>query len=140
MDCDDVPISPYDPALAIDEMQTAYATLLARPAGPNTHFTAHLAKDGKEHPRILTFGGDHTIVLPILGALHDVYGPISVLHFDAHLDTWSGHELGGAHSEQHKVTHGTFFWKAHDLGYISNTTSAHAGIRTRLGVSAYTQD
>lgn len=84
-------------------MQVAYATLLNRPTSPDTHFTSHLAKDGKEHPRILTFGGDHTIVLPILGALTDVYGPISVLHFDAHLDTWSGHELGGAHTEQHKV-------------------------------------
>lgn len=127
-------------------MQTAYSTLINRPTKSNDiHYTSHLAKDGKEHPRLLTFGGDHTIVLPILGALHDVYGPISVLHFDAHLDTWNGNELGGAHSEQHKVvsgleawlkqTHGTFFWKAHELGYISNTTSAHAGIRTRLSVS-----
>lgn len=84
-------------------MQTAYATLLQRPTSPETDFTRHIAKDGKEHPRILTLGGDHTIVLPILGALNDVYGPISVLHFDAHLDTWNGNELGGAHTEQHKV-------------------------------------
>ncbi|KLT44411.1 Arginase/deacetylase [Cutaneotrichosporon oleaginosum] len=132
VDCNDVPISPYDNALAIDEMQVAYATLLNRPTSENTHYTRHLAKDGKEHPRILTLGGDHTIVLPILGALTDVYGPISVLHFDAHLDTWNGHELGGAHTERHKVTHGTFFWKAYELGYINDKTSAHAGIRTRL--------
>lgn len=104
MDCSDVPASPYDPALAIDEMQVAYSTLINRPTkSKKTKYTSHLAKDGKEHPRILTLGGDHTIVLPILGALHEVYGPISVLHFDAHLDTWNGHELGGAHSEQHKV-------------------------------------
>ncbi|EKD00234.1 hypothetical protein A1Q2_05411 [Trichosporon asahii var. asahii CBS 8904] len=103
IDCNDVPISPYDPALAIDEMQTAYATLINRPVVNADGYTAQLAKDGREHPRILTLGGDHTIVLPILGALYDVYGPITVLHFDAHLDTWNGHELGGAHSEQHKV-------------------------------------
>lgn len=84
-------------------MQVAYSTLLNRPTSPGTDFTSSLALDGKEHPRILALGGDHTIVLPILGALNDVYGPISVLHFDAHLDTWSGHELGGAHTEQHKV-------------------------------------
>ncbi|WOO76482.1 Putative agmatinase 1 [Vanrija pseudolonga] len=137
IDCNDVPVSPYDPALAIDEMQVAYQTLLARPVStPDAKFTRHLAKDGKEHPRLLTLGGDHTIVLPILGALSEVYGPITVLHFDAHLDTWNGHELGGAHTEQHKVTHGTFFWKAHELGYINNATSAHAGIRTRLSSMA----
>lgn len=84
-------------------MQTAYATLINRPVVNADGYTAQLAKDGREHPRILTLGGDHTIVLPILGALYDVYGPITVLHFDAHLDTWNGHELGGAHSEQHKV-------------------------------------
>lgn len=33
-------------------------------------------------------------------------------------------------------THGTFFWKAHELGYINNATSAHAGIRTRLSSMA----
>lgn len=106
VDCNDIPVSPYDPSLAIDEMQVAYSTLLNRPTSPGTDYTASLAKDGKEHPRILALGGDHTIVLPILGALNDVYGPISVLHFDAHLDTWSGHELGGAHTEQHKVVRG----------------------------------
>lgn len=91
IDCNDVPVSPYDPALAIDEMQVAYQTLLARPVTtPDAKFTRHLAKDGKEHPRLLTLGGDHTIVLPILGALSEVYGPITVLHFDAHLDTWNG--------------------------------------------------
>lgn len=154
IDCNDVPVSPYDNALAIDEMQVAYQTLINRPTtSKKTKYTSGLAKDGEEHPRILTLGGDHTIVLPILGALHSVYGPISVLHFDAHLDTWNGNELGGAHTEQHKVvsldrssvegrfpsltcqTHGTFFWKAHELGYINNRTSAHAGIRTRLSVS-----
>ena len=97
-------MSPYDPALAIDEMEVAYKTLLDRPTTSTTsRFTSHLAKDGREHPRILTLGGDHTIVLPILAALNSVYGQISVLHFDAHLDTWNGHELGGAHTEQHKV-------------------------------------
>lgn len=84
-------------------MQTAYATLINRPVVNADGYTAQLAKDGREHPRIITLGGDHTIVLPILGALYDVYGPITVLHFDAHLDTWNGHELGGAHTEQHKV-------------------------------------
>ena len=47
-----------------------------------------VSKDGKEHPRILTLGGDHTIVLPLLRSINSAYGKISVIHFDSHLDTW----------------------------------------------------
>src|SRR4051794_5258540 len=38
--------------------------------------------------RLVTLGGDHTIALPLLRAMHAVHGPVAVLHFDAHLDTW----------------------------------------------------
>ncbi|KAG2058970.1 Arginase/deacetylase, partial [Suillus hirtellus] len=73
-------------------------------------------------------GGDHTIVLPILRSLHQVYGPISVIHFDAHIDTWPS--LGGI-TEQSRVTHGTFFTLAFEEGLMSNT-SIHAGIWNKL--------
>lgn len=43
--------------------------------------------DDWEHPRIISLGGDHSIVLPILRALKTVYGPVSVIHLDSHLDT-----------------------------------------------------
>jgi agmatinase len=35
----------------------------------------------------MTLGGDHSVALPALRALNEIYGPISVLHFDSHLDT-----------------------------------------------------
>lgn len=47
----------------------------------------HSILDGWKHPRILSLGGDHSIVLPILRSLKTVYGPISVIHLDSHLDT-----------------------------------------------------
>ena len=40
------------------------------------------------HKKILTIGGDHTISLPLLRACHQVHGPIALVHFDSHLDTW----------------------------------------------------
>ncbi len=81
-------------------------------------------------------GGDHTIVLPILRALNKVYGPVSVIHFDAHLDTWPAYP--GTTSDQSRVTHGTFFYLAHEEHLMSNT-SVHAGIRCKLAVcNAYT--
>ncbi|BGP57304.1 hypothetical protein JCM8202v2_004944 [Rhodotorula sphaerocarpa] len=136
MDCGDVPISPYDNSLALDQMETAYSTLLAREV--DTDFTREhggtkaFALDGKEHPKIVTLGGDHTIVLPILRSLAKVYGPVAVLHFDAHLDTWNGAMYNGAWTPQSQITHGSMFWKASTEGLVSNTSSLHAGIRTRL--------
>ena len=78
-----------------------------------------------------SLGGDHTIVLPILRSLHEVYGPISVIHFDAHLDTWPTYI--GSITHQSRVTHGTFFFLAAEEGLMTNT-SIHAGIRCKLAV------
>ncbi|KAJ4472568.1 Arginase/deacetylase, partial [Lentinula edodes] len=126
IDCGDVPVNPFDNALAIDQMEVAYSTLLRRALA-----TPERAKDTmlNPHPRIISLGGDHTIVLPILRALNKVHGPISVIHFDAHLDTWRSYP--GAVTNQSRVTHGTFFAVAQEEGLISNT-SIHAGIRCKL--------
>jgi hypothetical protein len=40
------------------------------------------SQDGKHHPRLITLGGDHTIVLPLLRSIYSAYGEISVIHFD----------------------------------------------------------
>ncbi|OBZ68611.1 putative agmatinase 1 [Grifola frondosa] len=138
IDCGDVPVNPFDNALAVDQMEVAYSTLLARPVASKDlvrpSVVQKFAKDGKDHPRIISLGGDHTIVLPILRALHKVYGPISVIHFDAHLDTWPSYP--GQTSEQSRVTHGTFFYLAQEEGLMSNT-SIHAGIRCKLAGEDY---
>ncbi|KZP03877.1 Arginase/deacetylase [Athelia psychrophila] len=131
IDCGDIPISPFDNALALDQMEVAYSTLLNRPilgasAGKNTV----LGKDGREHARIVSLGGDHTIVLPILRSLNKIYGqPISVIHFDAHLDTWPGYQ--GQNDGQSRINHGTFFAVAQKEGLISNT-SIHVGVRCKM--------
>ncbi|KAJ6520395.1 arginase deacetylase [Mycena sanguinolenta] len=130
VDCGDVPVNPFDNALAVDQMEVAYSTLLSRATAANSSPKPRLALDGVDHPRIVSLGGDHTIVLPILRALSKKYGPISVIHFDAHLDTWAGY--AGGITEQSKVTHGTFFYLAQEEGLVTNT-SIHAGIRCKLG-------
>lgn len=54
-----VPVNPYDNALAMSQMEVAYSTLLNRPVindnGKSVSFTRKLAKDGFEHPRIVTY-------------------------------------------------------------------------------------
>lgn len=82
----------------------------------------NLTRDGQ---RVLTLGGDHTIALPILRALHSRYGPITVVHFDAHLDTW-GSYFGM------DTTHGTPFRRASEEGLINTSTSVHVGTRGPL--------
>ena len=79
-------------------------------------------------------GGDHSISLPALRALHKIHGqPIAVVHFDAHLDTlhpssyprvWS--------SKQTEFTHGSMFWQASNEGLVMAGSSVHVGLRTRL--------
>ncbi|KAI0066416.1 Arginase/deacetylase [Artomyces pyxidatus] len=142
IDCGDVPLNPFDNAVALDQMEVAYSTLLKRDVARNSTEgvgeVRAFAKDKKEHPKIITLGGDHTIVLPILRSLNKVYGPISVIHFDAHLDTWSPGEISP--SPQARITHGSFFYIAREEGLMSNT-SIHAGIRCKmLGDSDITND
>lgn len=76
-------MSIYDPAKALDQMETAYTTLLQHPTRNGTNpdskdHTSVLAKDGHAHLRLVTLGGDHTIVLPILQSLNQAYRPVSV--------------------------------------------------------------
>jgi len=76
--------------------------------------------------KLLTIGGDHTIALPLLRSLHDkIKEPITVLHFDAHLDTWDTYF--GAN-----LTHGTPFRRASEEGIIDKESSMHLGIRGPL--------
>ncbi|GAA6042679.1 hypothetical protein JCM8097_003741 [Rhodosporidiobolus ruineniae] len=135
IDCGDVPVSPYDNSLALDMMEAAYSSLLSRPVKTDwtqeNGGTKALTLDGQEHPKIVSLGGDHTIVLPILRSLSKVYGPVSVIHLDSHLDTWVGAKYRGALTPQSQITHGSFFYKAYEEGHIA-PTSVHAGIHTRL--------
>lgn len=59
-------MSPFDNALAIEQMEVAYTTLLQRPVAVSGEISTYapppLGLDGKEHPRIVSLGGDHTIV------------------------------------------------------------------------------
>lgn len=75
--------------------------------------------------RLLTLGGDHTIALPLLRSLHRKHGPISVLHFDAHLDTWDTY-FGAPY------THGTPFRRASEEGLLDPEGCLHMGIRGPL--------
>lgn len=75
--------------------------------------------------RLMAIGGDHTVALPLLRSVARTYGPVAVVHFDAHLDTWDTY-FGAP------VTHGTPFRRASEEGLIDLTASLHVGIRGPL--------
>ncbi|KAH7890926.1 agmatinase [Phlebopus sp. FC_14] len=154
VDCGDIPVTPYDNKYAIKQIENGHKELLHRPtfsALGNDALTGQplvpISLDGKNHPRIVTLGGDHTIVLPLLRSIYTAYGPISVIHFDSHLDTWKPSVFGGAPSDQAAINHGTYFYWASQEGLIKNGSSiasislSHGAIRTTLsGPADYAND
>jgi guanidinobutyrase / D-arginase len=79
--------------------------------------------------RQVSIGGDHTIALPLLRVMHERHGPVALLHFDAHLDTWDTY-FGAPY------THGTPFRRATEEGLLDLGHSVHVGLRGPL----YTPD
>lgn len=71
----------------------------------------------------LVLGGDHFISFPILRAYAAKFGPLSLIHFDAHSDTWADDDFD-------RIDHGTMFYKAVKLGLIDPKRSVQIGIRT----------
>jgi agmatinase len=106
-DAGDIAANPFDIQDAISEIQRA---------------AGELATGGT---KLLTLGGDHTIALPLLRAMHALHGPLTVLHFDAHLDTWDTY-FGEPY------THGTPFRRASEEGLLDRDHCLHIGIRGPL--------
>jgi len=107
-DAGDVPLNPFHIEEAVDELQAAAAALM---------------RDGA---RLVVLGGDHTLALPLLRANATRQGgPVAVLHFDAHLDTWDTY-FGAP------ITHGTPFRRASEEGLLDLAACIHVGTRGPL--------
>jgi guanidinobutyrase / D-arginase len=103
-DAGDIACNPFDINEAVDQIQAAAAELLSG-AG-----------------RLLAIGGDHTIAFPLLRVARQRFGPVALVHFDAHLDTWQTY-FGAP------LTHGTPFRRAAEEGLFLDSRSMHIGIR-----------
>jgi agmatinase len=125
-------LQPYDPpygwgfdplgdfAIAdYGDLAFDYANVAATPAAIEAHIAGILAQG----PSTVTLGGDHFITLPILRAYAAKYGPLGVIQFDAHSDLWADNDMD-------RVDHGTFMYKAVQLGLVDPARSVQIGIRT----------
>lgn len=77
---------------------------------------------------LLSLGGDHFVTWPLLKAHAARHGPLALVHFDAHQDTWSddADEAG----EIERIDHGSFVARAVRQGVIEPQHSIQIGIRT----------
>ena len=106
-DAGDVPCNPYSITEAIDQIESAASELLSSVGA------------------LISLGGDHTIAVPLLRAMHRRHGAVALVHFDAHLDTWDTY-FGAPY------THGTPFRRAAEEGLFDDQASMHVGIRGPL--------
>lgn len=83
----------------------------------------HAYKIIDQGPGLLTLGGDHFIAYPLIKAhVRKHGGPLSLLHFDAHSDSWE--------DDNDRIDHGTMFWWAAKQGLVDPATSVQIGLRT----------
>lgn len=101
------------------DMAFDYADVPSFPGRVTDHIRGILA--GGAAPVVL--GGDHYITFPVLKAVAEKYGPISLIQFDAHTDTWPDDDMA-------RVDHGTMFYKAVKSGIVDASRSVQIGIRT----------
>ena len=125
-------LRPYNPATGTSPFAVNQVVDAGDFAANPFNIEEALASLERDHRRlseqvkkIVTIGGDHTITLPILRSLKAQHGPISVVHFDAHLDTWDSY-FGADY------THGTTFRRAFEEGLLDPEGCMHIGIRGPL--------
>jgi guanidinobutyrase len=103
-DIGDVAINTFDLQKSIGIIEDAYDEILSHGCKP------------------LTLGGDHTIALPILRAMHRKHGPLGLVHVDAHADV--NDSMFGE-----KIAHGTPFRRCVDEGLLDGKRVVQIGLR-----------
>lgn len=87
--------------------------------------TTHIRRILDTGAASIALGGDHYISFPILRAYAETFGPLALLQFDAHSDTWPDDDMT-------RIDHGTMFYKAIKSGLIDPARSVQVGIRTTI--------
>jgi len=112
---------PFD-KLAVVDCGDCYFEF-GRPENVPDEIEAHAYDIIDQGPALLSIGGDHFIAYPLLKAhVRKHGGPLSLLHFDAHSDTWA--------DKSDRIDHGTMFFWAAKQGLVDPSASVQIGLRT----------
>lgn len=82
-----------------------------------------IEEQAAQHAHLLTLGGEHTVTLPLLRALAKRTGPVGLIHFDAHIDTWPDN-FGQVYG------HGSVFYHAINENLVDPARMVQIGIRS----------
>jgi agmatinase len=125
-------LRPYNPALDVAPFAGVQVVdagdVAANPFSITeamSQIEAGVAELSSGNRNVVVLGGDHTVALPVLRALQKQHGPIALVHFDAHLDTWDTYFDA-------PYTHGTPFRRAWEEGLLDAERTMHVGIRGSL--------
>lgn len=125
-------IRPWNPVLNLnpfDRWRIAdYGDLSINPLSLDDTYnriTTQLNEIADAGARTLCVGGDHSILLPILRSVHRKFGPVAMVQFDAHNDTWGGY-FGSLHS------HGTPVRRAVEEGLLLEGSVLQVGLRGQV--------
>ena len=117
----DTEVDPFDKLAVVDYGDCFFD--FGRPETVPDAIEAHASEIIEQGPGLLTLGGDHFIAWPLLKAHAKKHGkPLSLLHFDAHSDTWE--------DEEGRIDHGTMFFHAAREGLVDPARSVQIGLRT----------
>jgi agmatinase len=125
-------IRPWNPVLNVNPFEkhriADYGDLSINPLSIDDTFrriTSQLAEVLRAGARTACVGGDHSILLPILRSIHQQFGPVGLIQFDAHNDTWGGY-FGSPHS------HGTPVRRAIEEGLLAGNDVLQIGLRGQV--------
>jgi agmatinase len=100
------------------------------PLGDLAASLAAIERQAAAHAHLIALGGDHTITLALLRALARRLGPVALIHFDAHVDTWPDN-FG------QRFAHGSTFRHAIEEGLIDPRRTIQIGIRSPVQKTVY---
>ena len=116
-----MPFDPFDKLAVVDYGDCFFD--FGRPREVPDRIEAHAGEIIAQDTAVLALGGDHFVAYPLLKAHARKHGaPLSLIHFDAHSDTWA--------DEDDRVDHGTMFFHAVRQGLVDPVSSVQVGLRT----------
>jgi len=125
-------IRPWNPVLNVnpfaDWRVADYGDLSINPLSLDDTYgrvTRQLNEVADAGARAICVGGDHSLLLPILRSIHRKFGPVALVQFDAHNDTWGGY-FGSPHS------HGTPVRRAVEEGLLLEGCVLQVGLRGQV--------
>lgn len=130
-------LHPYFGVSPLGQLGDGYDLLLPNASPPAEIHRAIESAAGPLMARhhCVFIGGDHSITLPLLRAAHARHGPLALVHFDAHCDTWQDH-FG------EPTGHGTWTFEAIQQGLVDPQCTVQIGLRSsgERAAREYVQD